>query len=296
MSGALGAFPGRVRSDHNRGAPMGDVLTPQQINEIEIKYKAFKVMYCSDMPSFSTDLLSDEEVSRIKARLSLLGQIQKKYNNDKNYIYAGIITHLMGDLRSRLLMDENLRKPDAERDRWNSLSQADRNYETWTKAHPEMRVGGNPLATMTGSIVDQSQSQDVAVFQAAVISAITALAMGATMIRRVLPDDEGGVGGGGGGGGGGGTQRIPLDKLESPKRSIVDDARYQRAAEGVRTGEAPPIEVEPTGRGTYRIQEGVRRSVGAREAKMSDIPAKVVKPTQGAPRTIPLRDVKLEPQ
>lgn len=59
----------------NRGAPMGDVLTPQQINEIEIKYKAFKVMYCSDMPLFSTDLLSDEEVSRIRARLSLLGQI-----------------------------------------------------------------------------------------------------------------------------------------------------------------------------------------------------------------------------
>src|SRR5271155_5301421 len=107
-------FPDECDLTTNRGAPMGDVLTPQQINEIEIKYKAFKVMYCNDMPSFSTDLLSDEEVSRIKARLSLLGQIQKKYNSDKNYIYAGIISHLMGDLRSRLLMDENLRKPDAE--------------------------------------------------------------------------------------------------------------------------------------------------------------------------------------
>lgn len=87
--------------------------------------------------------------------------------------------------------------------------------------------------------------------------------------------------------------RIPLDKLESPKTEILNDGRYQRAAHGVVTGQAPPIEVEPTGRGTYRIQEGVRRAVGAREAKMLDIPANVLRPTSGAPRTIPLRDVKL---
>lgn len=167
------------------------------------------------------------------------------YDANHNYMYASIISHLIGELKSRLLLDKNLRKPDAERDRWNALSQGDRNYETWTKAHPEMRVGGSPLATMVGSIVDESLSQDVAVFQAAVIGALTTFAM------RVM--GGGGGGGGGGEGGGGGTQRIPLDKLKSPKTSILDDARYQRAAEGVRTGATPPIEVEPTGRGTYRI-------------------------------------------
>jgi len=270
---------------------MGDVLTPQQVTEIEAKYKAFKTIYCSDLPlEWSINILTDDEVNRIKSRLALLGQVYSMHNSNGNYMDASIISHLMGELKSRLLLDQNLRKPDAERDRWNHLSQAERSLESWTKAHPEMRVGGNPLATMTGSIVDESQSQDVAVFQAAVISAITAFAM------RMFGGGGPGGGGGGGGGGGAGTQRIPLDKLESPKPSILDDARYQRAAEGVRNGEAPPIEVEPTGRGTYRIQDGVRRSVGAREAKMPDIPAKVSKPTQGAPRTIPLRDVKLERQ
>lgn len=150
------------------------------------------------------------------------------------------------------------------------------------------------------------QNEDVKVFAGvamagvAFILTVPAMPAGAPMTastkvtRQRVPGVGGPGGGGAASGGGPGTQRIPLDKLESPKTSIAADARYQRAAEGVRSGQAPPIEVEPTGRGTYRIQDGVRRSVGAREANMPDIEGKVNKPTAGAPRTIPLRDVKLE--
>jgi hypothetical protein len=88
-------------------------------------------------------------------------------------------------------------------------------------------------------------------------------------------------------------RRIPLDQLESPKTEINNDGRYQRVSQGVRMGQTPPIDVEPTGRGTFRIQEGVRRAVAAREAKLPDILANVWTPTPGAPQTIPLRDVKL---
>jgi hypothetical protein len=92
----------------------------------------------------------------------------------------------------------------------------------------------------------------------------------------------------------GGGSRIPLSRLESPKTAIPADARYMRAKEGVAAGETPPIEVEPTGRGGYRIQDGVRRSVAARELGHGDINATVREPTPGAPQTVPLNDVKLE--
>jgi hypothetical protein len=85
-----------------------------------------------------------------------------------------------------------------------------------------------------------------------------------------------------------------LGQLESPKTEIDNDGRYQRVAQAVRTGQAPPIDVEPTVRGTFRIQEGVRRAVAAREAGLPSILANVWTPTAGAPRTIPLRDVKLK--
>ncbi|MBK8252956.1 MAG: ParB N-terminal domain-containing protein [Polyangiaceae bacterium] len=108
------------------------------------------------------------------------------------------------------------------------------------------------------------------------------------------------VGGGKGGGGpasgarGGGKTTIPLELLESPKTNVPNNARYQSAAEGVRSGNAPPIEVEPTGRGTFRIQDGVRRSVAAREQGKGSIEAVVRQPTPGAPKTVPLKDVQLE--
>jgi hypothetical protein len=92
----------------------------------------------------------------------------------------------------------------------------------------------------------------------------------------------------------GGEARVPLSSLESPKTAISADARYMRAKEGVAAGETPPIEVEPTGRGGYRIQDGVRRSVAARELGHGDINATVREPTPGAPQTVPLDDVKLE--
>ena len=46
--------------------------------------------------------------------------------------------------------------PTGELERWNNLSEAERNYENMIINHPDWRVRSNPLLDMTGSIIEQS--------------------------------------------------------------------------------------------------------------------------------------------
>jgi oligopeptide/dipeptide ABC transporter ATP-binding protein len=89
-------------------------------------------------------------------------------------------------------------------------------------------------------------------------------------------------------------RRVLLGQLESPKISVVrSDARYQQALAGVAKGEAPPISVESTAGGRFRIQDGVRRAVAARELGHRDIEAIVHSPTGEGGQTVALERVEI---
>ena len=158
-------------------------LTPQQMTEIENKYRAFKMLYCSDLTLTTGQVLTDGEVAQIESRINLLKQIIKSFYSGGRDTDASIITHLIGDLRSRVLMNKRMREMDGagELERWKNFSECERNYESMIKNHPEWRVRSNPLLDMTGSIMEESQSTDVAIFQAAVTGAIIANAMSPRM-------------------------------------------------------------------------------------------------------------------
>ena len=151
-------------------------LTAEQLNEIEVKYRAYKAFYCHDLPvTDDTSVISDEGVVRIERCINLLRQVAKANNSAGLYTEASIISHLIGDLQTRLLINKRLK--------WNRLSQAEKNYQNMIVNHPEWRVRSNFILDMTGAIVDESQSTDVAVFQAAVIGAIIAMAMPTKPVR-----------------------------------------------------------------------------------------------------------------
>jgi hypothetical protein len=70
------------------------------------------------------------------------------------------------------------------------LSESARSYWRMKIGHPEWQVRPNPLLNMTGSILKESQSTDVQIFQAAVVGSMTIFAM------RGMPGGLGGAGGG----------------------------------------------------------------------------------------------------
>ena len=156
-------------------------LTPKQMSEIGNKSKAFKKLYLSDLPDILEHprKLTDDEVALIKSRIGLVAQVIKSDYDRGLDQDASILSHLLGDLRSMLLVDKRFREidPKGELERWNNLSEAEKNYESMIINHPEWRVQSNPLLDMTGSIMEESQSTDVAVFQAAVVGGILACAM-----------------------------------------------------------------------------------------------------------------------
>jgi hypothetical protein len=157
-------------------------LTPQQLAETQVKYKAYKALYCSDLPiGDDTSVLTDEECDRVEGRIRLLRHAVKTFNDSGMAVDAAVVTHLIGDLQSRLLLNKRLQ--------WAKLSQAEKNYQNMIRNHPEWRVKSNFMLDMTGSIVDESQSQDVAVFQTAVIGAIIASAMALKPAPTTPPEE-----------------------------------------------------------------------------------------------------------
>ena len=156
-------------------------LTPQEVAEVDRKSRAFEKLYWSDLPDVFEHprKLTDEEVGRIKSRIVLVGQVIKSYYAKGLNQDANILSHNLGGLMSMLNIDKRMREldPTGELERWNNLSEAERNYENMIINHPDWRVRSNPLLDMTGSIMEQSQSTDVAVFQAAVVGGILACAM-----------------------------------------------------------------------------------------------------------------------
>jgi len=88
---------------------------------------------------------------------------------------------------------------------------------------------------------------------------------------------------------------IKLALLRSPKASIQLNQRFLNILNGMKQGDPiPPIDVQPLPDGTYRIQEGVRRAVAARELGLSEIEANVEPFEPGGGRTIPLSDVVID--
>jgi hypothetical protein len=158
-------------------------LTEQQMAEIENKYATFKTIYTSDLTLTTDRALTDDEVAEIESRVKQLLIIQKAYFDKGQETDGSILGHLIGDLKGRLLMNKRLREMDNanELERWNNLSDSEKSLESWTKNHPEMRVPSNFMNDMTGSIMEESQSTDVGVFQALIVGALTDLAMSPTV-------------------------------------------------------------------------------------------------------------------
>jgi hypothetical protein len=100
-------------------------LTPKQMSEIGNKSKAFKKLYLSDLSDVLEHprKLTDDEVALIKARIGLVAQVIKS-DYDKGLDQdANSLSHLLGHLRSMLLMDKRFREidPKGELERWNNL-------------------------------------------------------------------------------------------------------------------------------------------------------------------------------
>jgi hypothetical protein len=152
-------------------------VTVEQAAEIESKYRGYKLAYCSGVPldlSGPVHILTAGEMVLIDSRILLLKQVAQAYYARGQKTDGSIITHLIGELRSRMRFNKRMLelKSAEEWDRWNNLSEGDKNYERMTTEHPEWRVAPNRLLDMTDSIVKESQSTDVQIFQAAVTSAI----------------------------------------------------------------------------------------------------------------------------
>jgi putative RNase toxin 5 of polymorphic toxin system len=154
-------------------------MTPEKMAEIEAKYKAFKWSWCVDLPLDTRRVLTAEEVARIEGRVRVLNQVVKVYFANGNETDGSIISHLIGELKSRVLLNRRMleMKSAEEWERWNHLSEAERSLEQTLHDHPDWRVGSNILNDMTGSFLEESQSTDVQVFQAAVSGAILARTM-----------------------------------------------------------------------------------------------------------------------
>jgi hypothetical protein len=146
-------------------------LTAQQRNEIESKYRFYKATYCYGLNVWDDkSVLSDDEVAEVQKRITLLQLAMKDRNGPGLNKDASIIVHVIGELQSRLKINDRLR--------WNALPQAERDRLNMVINHPEWRVKSNAMLDMTGAIVEESQSLDVQMFQALVIGNIIAGAMG----------------------------------------------------------------------------------------------------------------------
>src|SRR5262245_17523857 len=105
-------------------AAMG--IPAEQAAAIESKYRGYRVAYCSDLPldiSPPAPLTADQ-VSRIESRITLLRQVAQAYSAKGDQTDSSIITHLIGELRSRLLLNKRMLelKSPQEWERWNNLS------------------------------------------------------------------------------------------------------------------------------------------------------------------------------
>ncbi len=145
-------------------------LTAEQMNEVEAKYRMYKATYCFGLNVWdSTSILSDDEVAELDRRIDILRQVIKVRSGQNQSVDAGVIAHLIGDLQMRLKMNDQLK--------WNALPQAEKDRLNMVVNHPEWRVKSNLMLDMTGAIVEESQSTDVQVFQAAIVGTILAMAM-----------------------------------------------------------------------------------------------------------------------
>jgi len=111
-------------------------------------------------------VLTDDEIDQIERRITLMRQVMKTADAKGDNIDAGVLAHLIGDLMSRVKMNERLK--------WNALPQAEKDLQNALQNHPEWSIRGNLILD---SIEEESMSTDVQLFQAAVIGTIIHMAM-----------------------------------------------------------------------------------------------------------------------
>jgi RHS repeat-associated protein len=110
-----------------------------------------------------------------------------------------LIAHAGGTLISMLKLNQRRREIDPVREqaeqitgeRWEDLSDSARRYWRMKLGHPEWQVRPNIVLDMTGSIVEESQSTDVQIFQGSMMAGIIGSAM--TPKPGGLPATEGSV-------------------------------------------------------------------------------------------------------
>src|SRR6266568_4713918 len=108
-------------------APTPAVPTPEKMAEIQAKYRAFKLTWCRDLPldtSHPERVLTAAEVARIEDRVRLLSQLVSAYFANGNEADGSIVSHLIGELKSRVLLNRRMleMKSPEEWERWNHLS------------------------------------------------------------------------------------------------------------------------------------------------------------------------------
>jgi Bacterial toxin 5 len=147
---------------------MGITPEQEQQNLVLARYTGFKAIWCYGLPELG-EVLTDDQIDQIQKRIAIMWQIVKTANARGDNIDAGVLAHVIGDLTGRVKMNERLK--------WNALPQAEKDLQNALQNHPEWRIRGNLILD---SIVDQSMSTDVQLFQAAVIGTIIHMAMPTT--------------------------------------------------------------------------------------------------------------------
>lgn len=181
-----------------------DAVIQERLQGLEAREESIRKLIALSGPQSHTDAHGD---TYIVEGLNLDPEILKALGQEQSWI-----SHAIGNLRSMQKINQRLREIDPVREqieivtgkKYEDFSQSARSYWRMKIGHPEWQLKTNAWMYMTGSIVEESQSTDVQIFQASMMAGIfgplmskrtpspTSMPSPTSIVQKIfLPESEG---------------------------------------------------------------------------------------------------------